>query len=896
MKRFMDVSIAAALLLAAAPLFLLIMCAIWLDDPGPVIYRGQRVGRGGALFFIRKFRTMRVRQGMQSQITLRGDPRVTRVGRFLRATKLDELPQLLNVLRGEMSLVGPRPEAPCYVSDYTPEQRQVLTVRPGITGATQVLFRHEEQILTGADPERYYRSVVMPAKLTIDLEYVRHWSLWLDLKIMAHTLLALVRSGAPLGLSPQAESLPTVALAASSSVREEVKMRQTRPLPSVRLADTPASTRRTFWAALKAWAKYHLVRRLVSYGGSVALDVTTVTAAFETATALRFVGSPLFAQELKLLFWPDLAIGGMYAVISYLIGLHRTLWRYASICDGVALIQAVGITMVLVNGLEIARAAQVEILPLSVNIAGGFLSFLFLGCVKVFPRVVLGWRLARSREQNTRVLIVGAGEAGASLASSFLMQGMQEYELVAFVDDDQTKWRRRIHHVPILGSIADIPLVVKKYSIDLIAIASPSAGAKRISEIINLCQQTPASIKILPSLHEMLGEQPQVLSLREVNVADLLGREVVPLQTAEAQSLLEGKIILVTGAAGSIGSELCRQLIVYKPQKIIALDNNETGLFDLAESLRAHPDAARLQLRIGDITNITSMSGLFAEERPHLVFHAAAYKHVPLLETHPDQAIQTNVLGTYYLCHLARQYQVNCFVFISSDKAVDPVNVLGASKRLGECIVQAMAQEDCGATRFCAVRFGNVIGSRGSVVPTFIKQIEQGGPVTVTDPMTTRYFMTIPEACGLVILTATIADSGGVYLLDMGSPVRIVDLAVKMIRSRGLRIERDVPIVYTGLRSGERLHELLVAPGEQLVPTSQSKIFHVAYAGEMPTLAVMDQWIGMLQHGLGREASATLHDRLIEMAHRSVDAQEGTRDQPVSVADTTVNTIYAAAQ
>ncbi|HLW03733.1 MAG TPA: SDR family NAD(P)-dependent oxidoreductase [Ktedonobacterales bacterium] len=886
MKRCMDVGLAVGMLLAVMPLLLLIACAIVIDDRGPIIYRGQRVGRGGVPFSIMKFRTMRTRQTMASQITLRHDPRVTRVGRLLRATKLDELPQLLNVLCGEMSLIGPRPEAPCYVSDYTPEQRAVLAVRPGITGAAQVFFRHEEHMLSGANPERYYRSVVMPAKLAIDLEYVRRRSLWLDLKILALTLVALVRPVAPLGLLPQAEPLPATALITSHAIPGgSLQMGQKS---SSRTFAGPAAAPARFCAAVKAWVNYHLVRRVVSYGGAVALDVVTVLAAFETATLLRFMDAPQLEAELRVLFWPDLAIGGIYAVISYLIGQHRTLWRYASIKDGIRLFQAVGITLLLVNGLEIAGTAQLRVLPISVNIVGGLLSFLFLGCLKMSPRVVLAWRLARSRERNTRVLIVGAGDAGARLASSFLIRSMQAYEVVAFVDDDQTKWQRCIHHIPILGPIAEIPQVVKRYGIDLIAIASPAASPERISEIITLCQQTPASIKILPSLHEMLDEQSQALALREVNVADLLGREIVPLQTAEAQTFLEGKVILVTGAAGSIGSELCRQLITYKPAKLIALDNNETGLFDLAESLRTYAEASRLLVRIGDITNIGSMAALFAETRPHLVFHAAAYKHVPLLEEHPDQAIQTNVLGTYALCHLARRHGVGCFVFISSDKAADPINVLGASKRLGERIIQALARSEGHSTRFCAVRFGNVIGSRGSVIPTFLKQIEQGGPVTVTDPETTRYFMTIPEACGLVILTSTMADSGGMFLLDMGRPVRIADLAVKMIRSRGLRLGRDIPIVYSGLRPGERLHELLVAPDEQLLPTSQSKISHILYEEEPQPLADIDHWIGLLQHSLGYQDSASLRGLLLDMAR--------SKQQRLNASGEVSESMYATAQ
>jgi len=349
---------------------------------------------------------------------------------------------------------------------------------------------------------------------------------------------------------------------------------------------------------------------------------------------------------------------------------------------------------------------------------------------------------------------------------------------------------------------------------------------------------------------KMLRLVVNATSAHNINLADLLEREIVPLHSEEAYSILKGQVVLVTGAAGSIGSELCRQLLNYEPTTLIALDTNETGLFDLAQSLRLHPSAPNLLLRIGDITDVKNMDTLFNAQRPQVIFHAAAYKHVPLLEQHPDQAVRTNSLGTYHLCRLAQHYRVERFVFVSTDKAADPKSVLGASKRVGEMIIQAMAKSMLGETRFCAVRFGNVIGSRGSVVPTFSRQIEQGGPVTITDSQTTRYFMTIPEACGLVILTATLAKQGELYLLDMGEPIRIVDIARKMVHARGLRVGRDIPISYIGLRPGERLHETLVASDETLQPTAHHKILCVTNSVNIPTYTAIESWVSTLNESL----------------------------------------------
>jgi FlaA1/EpsC-like NDP-sugar epimerase len=352
-----------------------------------------------------------------------------------------------------------------------------------------------------------------------------------------------------------------------------------------------------------------------------------------------------------------------------------------------------------------------------------------------------------------------------------------------------------------------------------------------------------------------------------INVADLLEREIVPLETINAQVVLKGQIILVTGAAGSIGSELCRQLLDYEPELLIALDINESGLFDLSEDLRsrAHPHCTKLCLYIGDITDVRRMTCLFAEKRPNIIFHAAAYKHVPLLEQYADLAIQTNVLATYYLCCLAQKHGVARFVFISTDKAAEPVSVMGASKRLGEMIIQALAQSTDCMTHFCAVRFGNVIGSRGSVIPVFARQIEQGGPLTVTHAEATRYFMTIPEACGLVILTSLIAERRELYLLDMGKPVRIIDLAMKMLSLCGLRMERDIPIVYTGLRPGERLHETLVAPDEELTLTTNGRILRVTQKDKLPTFPMIVQWINTLEHSLLHEGAAQQREHLFRI-------------------------------
>lgn len=823
MKRLFDIIVSAIALLILAPLLVLLALAVWMDEPGSVIYRGERVGRGGCPFFIFKFRSMTLKMVKGGEITVKEDPRVTKVGKILRTTKLDELPQLINVLRGEMSLVGPRPESPHFVAHYTVQQREVLRVRSGITGAAQLVYHHEEQLLTDTDPEKQYLNVIMPAKLAIDLNYVNNHSSWLDMQILLRTFVMLVH------------------------------------IPSLR----------TLGSKIQKDFYLIVIRRMRLYGLSVILDILCVACAFEMSTVLRFIDTPDLMRELALLSLPNMLVGCFYAIIAYAMGLHRRLWRYAGMRDGLALLRAFGVTIIIISVVDLFTFSGEHIFPISIVIGGALSSFLFVGCVKVAPRV-LQVGLSRRSRGTVRVLIVGAGQAGAALASRFLLNSAYGYQIVAFVDDDQEKLRRSLHGRPIIGTINDIPRVVQKFEVDLIAIALPRVRAERIGEIVAICQRTSARIKIMQGLNEMIGQQAHSLLLREVNVADLLGREVIPLQTAEAKMVLAGKTVLVTGAAGSIGSELCRQVIEYKPAAVLALDNNETGLFELNESLRSNLDVTTLSIHIGDITNIHYMERFLSEKRPHVIFHAAAYKHVPLLEAHPDCAIHTNVLGTWFLCQLAQRHAIERFIFISSDKAAEPVNVLGASKRIGELIIQTLAKAQQGPTKFCSVRFGNVIGSRGSVVPTFTRQIERGGPVTVTNPEVTRYFMTIPEACGLVIHTATIAEDGELFLLDMGKPVRITDLAEKMIRLRGLRVQHDIAVVYTGLRPGERLHELLTGHSEQLVPTANSKIFHLASTGETPSLDQIRKWMQDMQEALPEGNISLLREQLFAIIREPV--------------------------
>ncbi len=644
------------------------------------------------------------------------------------------------------------------------------------------------------------------------------------------------------------------------------------PSPDAATAKTTAKPRATVGQRVRRIFRRMVLRRIRSYGPSVLVDVVVGTIVFLVAALLYNVNSPALQNQLTPLLLPALASAGMYTMSSYLFGLHRRMWRYVSLYDATALLEAIVVAIAAISMLHVFTVFPFAQLPGSVIATSTFLLFFFIGGMKVVPQAIRAVQTAPTPHKALNVLIIGAGQAGATLASRFPPNSASGYQVVGFLDDNPDKWRQRIFDRPVLGPVEMLTELVPKLNVDLVAVAMPSASPQRIGEVITLCQQTTASIKILPGLYEMIDRQSLPLYLREVNIADLLGRAVVPLQSQEARVQLAGKTVLVTGAAGSIGSELCRQaLLNYDTARVIALDNNETGLFDLAASLANRPQVSKLVLRIGDITDAAGMARLFATTPPHIIFHAAAYKHVPLLEDHPDQAIHTNVLGTYRMCQLARAHNVETFVFISSDKAADPINVLGASKKLGERVVETLASHrDETRTRFCSVRFGNVIGSRGSVVPLFTQQIERGGPVTVTDPETTRYFMTISEACGLVILTSALADDGGLYLLDMGEPVRIADLAAKMIRMRGLRIGEDIRIEFTSLRPGEKMHEALAAEDEKLQPTHYQKIMRISGPDMILTPEELAAAFADLAARLPKETIARLRDAVLEHARPRV--------------------------
>ena len=553
-------------------------------------------------------------------------------------------------------------------------------------------------------------------------------------------------------------------------------------------------------------------RRLVHVLRGAVVDAIIMYVAYLAAFSARAAITPVEYDSGFRLIVIDIILT---IIVFYFLGIYHRIWARTSGHGMTIIIQAVGITSfitVILSALQHPRP-----LPLSIILLGNLLSLSGFIAVRYRSRLISGltWRwdaIWRQKfpEVSTRVLIVGAGQSGQEIALRLRHRTPGNYySVVGFIDDDVQKMGMYVEGCQVLGNRADIAYLVEKYGIDLIIVAIHNISGPNFRDILTHCENTSARIKVAPDLFASVDSHDTMTLLRDVQPEDLLGRSPISRHESVDLSPVTKRVILVTGAAGSIGSELARQLPAYRPTRLLLLDSNESGLHDLYIQLRARHPNIDIQRILADITHRPTLEKVFATHRPQIVFHAAAYKHVPVLELYPNEAVRVNIGGTRNVAELAQQYRCERFVLISTDKAVNPSSVMGASKRICELMVQALARSEGNRTIFTAVRFGNVLGSRGSVVVTFNEQINNGGPVTVTHPDMTRYFMTIPEAVNLVIHAGCMTRGGEVFLLKMGEVVRIVDLAERMIRLRGLRPGQDIRIEFTGIRPGEKMHEQL---------------------------------------------------------------------------------------
>lgn len=508
----------------------------------------------------------------------------------------------------------------------------------------------------------------------------------------------------------------------------------------------------------------------------------------------------------------------------YYFGLYDRIWEYASINELISTIKAVT-TGSMISALFMVFAFSKPFYALLLEVNNWFINIVLIGGFRLFLRIrQQGWRVIPPSAKGRRVLIVGAGDAGALVAKEFENHYHQAVNVVGFIDDDPNKQKLKLLGHDVLGTRVDIPRVVDKYKIEEIVIAMPSVSGKTIREIVAICQSTSAKIKILPGVFDLIDGNVTVSQIREVQVEDLLGREPVRVDLESMAGYIRNQVVLVTGAGGSIGSELCRQLMRLSPKALLLLDINENGVHDVMLDLQDH-DGITLVPLIKDIRDWQGIAGVFETYRPDVVYHAAAHKHVPLMEYNPEEAIKNNCLGTYNVAQAANLFHAKRFVLVSTDKAVNPTSVMGASKRIAEMLIQYLNLVS--QTQYVGVRFGNVLGSTGSVVPLFKKQIAQGGPVTVTHEDMVRYFMTIPEAVQLIIQAGAFAHDGEIFILDMGEPVRIIDLAKTLIKLSGFEVE-DIGIVITGIRPGEKMYEELLTTEEVRKNTTKHKRIFIA--------------------------------------------------------------------
>ncbi|NQT33464.1 MAG: polysaccharide biosynthesis protein [Candidatus Omnitrophica bacterium] len=543
----------------------------------------------------------------------------------------------------------------------------------------------------------------------------------------------------------------------------------------------------------------------------VAAYITAFLIRFEFIVPGRYLS--LIAETIPLLLLIKM-------VVFHLFGLYSGMWRYVSMHDLAQILKA-NIVSTIFFMIFIFLWRGMQGFPRSVFILDWILCVGFIAGVRLVSRSFRERVLPMREARSVKTLIVGAGESGVMVLKELMKNA--RFEIVGFIDDDPAKVHLSIYGIEVMGSTDKINSIVERTGAEEIVIAIPSASGKMIRDIISKCEKSEVRIKKAPGLDKILTGEIDVKQIREVQPEDLMGRKTVRINTGEVMSFIKGKAVLVTGAGGTIGSELCRQIAPFEPKTLVMYDYNENDIYFLELELREKFPQLDLSIVIGDIKDIGLLKHTFTKHKPEVVFHSAAHKHVPLMEENPVAAIKNNIIGTRNFMYAAEHYRVESFVMISTDKAVNPTSIMGASKRIAEMMIQAKAQT--ARTKFMAVRFGNVIGSSGSVVPIFKKQIEKGGPITVTDPEVKRYFMAASEAAQLVIQAGAIGKGGEVFILDMGEQLKIVDLARELIILSGLEPDEDIEIKFIGMRPGEKMHEEMLLDTEHDKATKHNKIY-----------------------------------------------------------------------
>lgn len=556
----------------------------------------------------------------------------------------------------------------------------------------------------------------------------------------------------------------------------------------------------------------------------ILIDILIIISCY--IASILFLNVPI--DNIKVLVVQIAVVVIVYQIFLNIFRMYQNMMRYEVGKDYIKYIISAFLSMIILS--IVYKAFSLEYINLKVNVLSGVLIAGTFVMYRLAGRSILSRRMSKYEKINknqdnkaNNLLIIGAGMGAREIIIAIKNNMRDKYNIVGIIDDDISKINHYILGIKVLGTRYDIPKIAKEKNVDLIFFAINKIDAVSRRKILEICQETGVKTRVLPTTEEVINKQGAMNSLRDVQIEDLLGRDPVHLDNKNINSLIKNKTVLVTGGGGSIGSELCRQIVKYDPKRLVILDIYENNLYDIEMELRAEYPKLNLEAIVASVRDKARLNNVFETYKPEIVFHAAAHKHVPLMEKSPLEAIHNNVFGTYNVVNCADEYGVEKFVLISTDKAVNPTNIMGASKRVCEMIVQA--KNKVSKTEYAAVRFGNVLGSNGSVIPLFKKQIERGGPVTVTHKDITRFFMTIPEAVQLILQAVTYAKGGEIFVLDMGEPVKIYDLAVSLIKLLGYEPNVDIPIEITGLRPGEKLYEEILMSEEGLTSTKHDKIF-----------------------------------------------------------------------
>jgi len=771
LKRLFDVIASFIGLILLAPIFAIVAIFIKSDSSGPLFFRQERIGKGFRPFKIYKFRTMREDSGSDGTPTLfQQQHRITRVGDILRKTKIDELPQLINVFKGEMSLVGPRPELKEFVHIFRSKYMKILTVRPGIKDLASLNYQNEEEILkNSSNPKEEYITKILPEKIRLAMIYLDNSSLFFDINIIFKTIFRI---------------------------------------------DFPR---------LFNWSNFKFNPQGVVFFVS---DSLIGFATFYMAYFLRYEWA-IPAGEIEVIVYL-LPIIFVCRALAYLIfRFYSRFWQYTSLGDLILIVKGSLLGSLFLIVAIFLQSNPPIALPRSVPIIDFILLVSMLSASRLVWRV---WserqkQIPLKKEGGIRTLIFGAGDTGALLLKN-LRQKLPHFSVCGFVDDNPQLKNKTLMGIKVLGNRHDIPRLVSDLGVKEVLIASSHISSDSLSEIIEICSKSVVKFKMVSSVTDIVTNEIHLSKIRKIEISDLLGRDSISLDLSGIKNMILGKRVLITGAGGSIGGELCQQILEYNPSELIMLDRGENYLYELNMGLNSvstsESSNTKKYYKFCSITNKNKTESIFSQYRPQLVFHAAANKHVPLMEDNVDEAVINNIYGTKLTADISAKYGVERFVMVSTDKVIRPTSVMGTTKNIAEKYVQYMNGKS--NTRFMTVRFGNVLGSKGSVIPFFQNQIENGGPVTVTHPDMTRYFMLIPEAVQLILQSAVIGEGGEIFVLEMGEPVKIVDLAYKMIRLAGYEPNKNIEVKFSGIRPGEKLYEELVNDCDEFIKTYHKKI------------------------------------------------------------------------